>query len=95
MLYPPSIWIQQSSAEEYDRYIVVSDFFTPEEQVGSFASVSIVIDNMPQSMNIEVYLNEGIAIYMQDPSFRDFQVISSSTDNFTLVEMPAYSFEAT
>jgi hypothetical protein len=94
MLYP-STWIQQSSAEEYNGYIVVSDFFTPEEQVGSFASVSIVIDNMPQSMNIEAYLNEGIASYMQEAAFRDFQVISSSTDNFTLADMPAYSFEAT
>ena len=94
MLYP-STWIQQAVAEEYDGYVVVSDFFTPEEEIGSYASVTITIDNMPRNTNIEDYLDEGIDAYTQDQYYRDFQVLSSSTDDFTLAGLPAYSFEAT
>ncbi|MDQ3851489.1 MAG: hypothetical protein M3299_01495 [Thermoproteota archaeon] len=93
MLYP-SNWTQQNSTgAEDDRFIDVSDFFSPEEANGYFASVTIGIDNMPPSTNLEDNLNESIDIYRQDPEFQDFQLLSSSLGNFTLAGMPAYSFE--
>ncbi|MDQ4101666.1 MAG: hypothetical protein M3115_05720 [Thermoproteota archaeon] len=94
MLYP-STWIQQGGPPEEVGYIIVSDFFTPEEEVGSYASVTIMIDNMPLSTSVEDYLREAINIYTRNPTFQNFQVLSSSTDDFTLAGVPAYSLEAT
>jgi hypothetical protein len=93
MLYP-STWTQQDTAVGDDRFILVSDFFSPEEAEGYFASVTIGLDNMPPSTNLEANLNESIDNSMQDPAVRDFQVLSSSTEDFTLAGMPAYSFES-
>ncbi|MDQ3807704.1 MAG: hypothetical protein M3298_06000, partial [Thermoproteota archaeon] len=95
MLYP-SNWTQQNSTgaeEEDDRFIAVSDFFSPEETDGYFAYVTIAIDNMPNTTNIESYSNQSVDIYRQDPEFQEFQLLSSSIGNFTLAGMPAYSFE--
>jgi eukaryotic-like serine/threonine-protein kinase len=94
MLYP-SNWTQQNSTGDVDdRFIDVSDFFSPEEETdGYFASVTIAIDSMPPSTNLEDNLNESIDIYRQDPEFQEFQLLSSSMGNFTLAGMPAYSFE--
>ncbi len=94
MLYP-SNWTQQNSteAEEDDRFIMVSQFFSPEETNGYFANVVVAIDNMPQTTNIESYRNQSIDIYRQDPDFQEFQLLSSSIGNFTLAGMPAYSLE--
>lgn len=95
MLYP-SNWTQQNStAAEDDRFILVSKFFSPEDADGYFAYVPIAIDGMPQSTNIEGYLNESIDILRQHPNFEDLQVLSSSMGNFTLAGMPAYNFEIT
>ena len=94
MLYP-STWTQQDSTLGDDSFISVSDFFSPEEEAdGYFASVTIGIDTMPPSTNLEDNLNESIDSFMQDPNVRDFQVLSSSTDDFTLAGMPTYSFES-
>ncbi len=94
MLYP-SNWIQEDgTTAEDDRFIFVSNFVTPEQEVGSYAYVAISIDNMPQSMSLGGYLNDTINSYMQDPTFENFQVLSSSTEQFTLAGMPAYILEA-
>ncbi len=93
ILYP-SNWTQQNSTGDADdRFIYVSDFFSPEETDGYFAYVTIAIDSMPNTTNIESYRNQSIDIYRQDPEFQEFQVLSSSIGNFTLAGMPAYSFE--
>jgi serine/threonine-protein kinase len=93
MLYP-SNWTQQNSTGgEEDRFIDVSDFFSPEEADGYFAYVTVVIDSMPNTTNIESYRNQSIDSYRQDPEFQEFQLLSSSIGNFTLAGMPAYSFE--
>ncbi|HEU0144356.1 MAG TPA: hypothetical protein VFQ47_06190 [Nitrososphaera sp.] len=96
MLYP-SNWTQQNSTgvEEDDRFIYVSDFFSPEETDGYFAYVTVAIDSMPQTTDIEGYRNQSIDIYRQDPEFQEFQLLSSSIGNFTLAGMPAYSLEVT
>ena len=94
MLYPYT-WTQQDSTLGDDSFILVSDFFSPEEEAdGYFASVTIGIDTMPPSTNLEDNLNGSIDSFMQDPNVRDFQVLSSSTDDFTLAGMPAYYFES-
>jgi hypothetical protein len=93
MLYP-SNWTQQNSTGDVDdRFIYVSDFFSPEETDGYFAHVTIAVDSMPQTTSIESYRNQSIDIYRQDPEFQEFQLLSSSMGNFTLAGMPAYSFE--
>jgi serine/threonine-protein kinase len=93
MLYP-SNWTQQNSTGgEDDRFIYVSDFFSPEEADGYFAYVTVAIDSMPNTTNIESYRNQSIDIYRQDPEFQEFQLLSSTIGNFTLAGMPAYSFE--
>ncbi|MDQ3968065.1 MAG: hypothetical protein M3275_06685 [Thermoproteota archaeon] len=93
MLYP-SNWTQQNSTGgEEDRFIYVSDFFSPEEADGYFAQVTVVIDSMPNATNIESYRNQSIDSYRQDPEFQEFQLLSSTIGNFTLAGMPAYSFE--
>ncbi len=96
MLYP-SNWTQQNStvAAGDDRFIFISEFFSPEEADGYFVYIPVAIDSMPQSTNIEGYLNESINILRQDPEFEDMQVLSSSVGNFTLAGMPAYSLEIT
>lgn len=96
MLYP-SNWTQQNMTEagNDDRFILVSKFFSPEEADGYFADVTIAIDDMPQSTNIQGYRSQSIDIYRQDPNFEDFQLLSSSIGNFTLAGMPAYAFEIT
>jgi S1-C subfamily serine protease len=92
MLYP-STWTQQDSTVIEGGFVFVSDFFSPEETDGSFAAVSIGIDNMPPSTNLEDNLNETVNNLMQgDPPH---QISSSSMGNFTLVGMPAYSLETT
>jgi surface antigen len=94
MLYP-SNWTQQNSTvvAGEDRFIVVSEFFSPEEADGYFAYVTIAIDSMPQTTSIEGYRSQSIDIYRQDPDFEDLQLLSASMGNFTLAGMPAYSFE--
>lgn len=96
MLYP-SNWTQQNMTEagNDDRFILVSKFFSPEDADGYFADVTIAIDDMPQSTNIQGYRSQSIDIYRQDPNFEDFQLLSSSIGNFTLAGMPAYAFEIT
>jgi hypothetical protein len=97
MLYPSS-WTQQNSTAvvaEDDRFILVSEFFSPEQAEGYFAHVTIAIDGMPQSTNIEGYRTQSIDSYRQDPDFEDFQLLSSSVGNFTLAGMPAYTLEIT
>lgn len=94
MLYP-STWVQQDRTVSGDEgIIVVSQFSTPEEEIGSYASVLIVIET-PQSTDIGGYLNDSIDSFMQDPTYTDFQVLSSDTGNISLANMPAYSLEAT
>src|SRR5215208_7946102 len=64
MLYP-SNWTQQiSTAPEDDRFILVSEFFSPEDANGYFADVTIAIDSMPQTTSIESYRSQSIDIYM-------------------------------
>jgi hypothetical protein len=93
MLYP-SNWTQHNSTGAADdRFIYVSDFSSPEETEGYFAYVTIGIDTLPPSTNLEDNLNGSIDIYRQDPELQDFQLLSSSIGNFTLAGMPAYSFE--
>ena len=94
MLYP-SNWTQQNSTgvEEDDRFIVVSQFFSPVETDGYFANVVVAIDSMPQTTSIEGYRSQSIDLYRQDPEFQEFQLLSSSIGNFTLAGMPAYSLE--
>jgi hypothetical protein len=93
MLYPFNWTQQNSTGDADDRFIYVSDFFSPEETDGYFAYVTIAIDSMPNTTDIERYRNQSIDIYRQDPEFQEFQVLSSSIGNFTLAGMPAYSFE--
>jgi len=95
MLYP-SNWTQENSTEavaEDDRFIVVSEFSSPEETGGYFALVILAIDNRPRTTSIEGYLTQSIDIYRQDPNFQEFQLLSSSVGNFTLADTPAYSLE--
>jgi photosystem II reaction center protein PsbP len=93
MLYP-SNWTQQNSTGAADdRFIYVSEFLSPEETDGYFAYVTIAIDSMPRTTNTQGYRDQSVDIYRQDPSFEDFQLLSSSMGNFTLAGMPAYSFE--
>ena len=96
MLYP-SNWTQQNStvAVGDDRFILVSEFFSPEEADQYYVDVSISIDTMPQTTNIISYRDQSIDIYRRDPNFKDLQVLSASMGNFTLAGMPAYSFEIT
>jgi hypothetical protein len=100
MLYP-SNWAQQNSTQQNstadgnDRFILLSEFFSPEEAGGQFAYVPIAVDIRPQTTSILSYVSQSIDIYRQDPTFGDFQLLSSSVDNFTLAGMPAYSFEIT
>jgi eukaryotic-like serine/threonine-protein kinase len=93
MLYPFNWTQQNSTGDADDRFIYVSDFFSPEETDGYFAYVTIAIDSMPNTTNIETYRNQSIDIYRQDPEFQEFQLLSSSIGNFTLAGTPAYSFE--
>src|SRR5215208_5789398 len=84
MLYP-SNWTQQNStAPGDDRFILVSEFFSPEDANGYFADVTIAIDSMPQTTSIESYRSQSIDIYRQDSNFEDLQLLSSSVGNFTL-----------
>jgi hypothetical protein len=97
MVYP-SNWTQQNNTAvvaEDDRFIVISEFFSPEETDGYFAYVTIAIDRMPQTTNIQSYRSQSIDIYRQDPDFQEFQLLSSSVGNFTLAGMPAYNLEVT
>ena len=96
MLYPFN-WTQHNNTEAAgdDRFILISEFSSPEEADGYFVYIPVEIDAMPQSTNIEGYLNESIDILRQDPGFEDMQVLSSSVGNFTLAGMPAYSLEVT
>ena len=97
ILYP-SNWIQQNNTAvvaEDDRFIVISEFFSPNETDGYFAYVTIAIDSMPQTSSIESYRSQSIDIYRQDPDFQEFQLLSSSVGNFTLAGMPAYNLEVT
>ena len=95
MLYP-SNWTQQNSTQaENNRFILVSEFFSPKEASGYFADVTIALDGMPQNTDIEGYRSQSIDVYRRDPNFEDFQLLSSSVGNFTLAGMPAYSFEIT
>ncbi len=93
ILYPFNWTQQNSTGDADDRFIYVSDFSSPEETNGYFALVTIAIDSMPNTTNIESYRNQSIDIYRQDPELQEFQVLTSSIGNFTLAGMPAYSFE--
>ena len=91
MLYP-SDWLQTGGAAGEDgRFVTISNFYSPEETY--WAYVFTGIDNMPT--NLESSLNDTINAYNQDPFVRDFQVVSTSMNNFTLAGMPAYTLEAT
>jgi hypothetical protein len=91
MLYPSTWTYAGNPAGEDDRFVIVSNFFSPEETNWAFAMIAI--DNMPT--DLESSLNDTINNYNQDPFVRDFQVLSTSMNNFTLAEMPAYTLEAT
>jgi eukaryotic-like serine/threonine-protein kinase len=78
-----------------DRFILVSEFFSPEEADAYFVDVTISIDTMPQTSNIISYRDQSIDIYRRDPNFKDLQILSTSIGNFTLAGLPAYSFELT
>jgi hypothetical protein len=93
MLYPFNWTQHNSTGDADDRFIVVSEFISPEETNGQFVLVTIAIDSMPQTTNIQSYRSHSIDIYRQDPDFQEFQLLSSSIGNFTLAGMPAYSFE--
>jgi hypothetical protein len=90
----PSSWTQSSTDPTPDRFIQVSDFFSPAEADGSSVSFRISIDDSPQSSNIEDYLEESISIFVASASYQDFNVVESTT-NATLAGMPAYTIEAT
>jgi eukaryotic-like serine/threonine-protein kinase len=104
MLYP-SNWTQQNSTVSAgdeqnstvsagdDRFILVSEFFSPEEADQYFVDVTISIDTKPQTINILSYRDLSIDIYRRDPNFKDLQLLSAGIGNFTLAGMPAYSFE--
>ncbi|HYY67313.1 MAG TPA: PsbP-related protein [Nitrososphaeraceae archaeon] len=94
MLYP-SNWTQQNSTVTAgdDRFILVSEFFSPEEADRFFVDVTISIDTMPRTTNMISYRDQSIDIYRRDPNFKDLQVLSASMGNFTLAGLPAYSFE--
>jgi eukaryotic-like serine/threonine-protein kinase len=97
ILYP-SNWTQENNTAvvaEDDRFIMISEFFSPKETAGYFAYVTIAIDSMPQTTGIESYRSQSIDIYRQDPDFQEFQLLSSSVGNFTLAGMPAYNLEVT
>ena len=106
VLYP-SNWTQQNSTvpagdeqnstvpARDDRFILVSEFFSPEEADQYFVDVAISIDTKPQTTNIISYRDQSIDIYRRDPNFKDLQVLSANMGNFTLAGMPAYSFEIT
>jgi hypothetical protein len=90
----PSSWTQQDGTDSQQGLITVSDFLSPSEENGSFADVSIAIEDVSPSMSVEEYLNLSVDTYSQDPStFPDFQLISSSMGDFSLLGMPAYSLE--
>jgi hypothetical protein len=91
----PSGWTQASTDATPDRFIQVSDFFSPTEADGtSSASFRISIDDSPQSSNVEDYLEESISIFVASASYQDFNVVESTT-NATLAGMPAYTIVAT
>jgi hypothetical protein len=91
----PSSWTQASTDATPDRFIQVSDFFSPTEADGSSsASFRISIDDSPQSSNIEDYLEESISIFVASASYQDFNVVESTT-NATLAGIPAYTIVAT
>ena len=94
MLYP-SNWTQQNSTVTAgdDRFILVSEFFSPEEADQYFVDVTISIDTKPQTTNILSYRDLSIDIYRRDPNFKDLQLLSAGMGNFTLAALPAYSFE--
>jgi hypothetical protein len=89
-----SSWTQAHTDAVPDRFIQVSDFFSPTEADGSSASFRISIDDSPQSSNIEDYLEESISIFVASASYQDFNVVESAT-NATLAGMPAYTIVAT
>ncbi len=91
----PSSWTQASTDATPDRFIQVSDFFSPTEADGSSsASFRISIDDSPQSSDVEDYLEESISIFVASASYQDFNVVQSTT-NATLAGMPAYTIVAT
>jgi hypothetical protein len=104
MLYP-SNWTQQNNTvtagDEQnntvtagdDRFLLISEFFSPEEADRFFVDVTISIDTMPRTTNMISYRDQSIDIYRRDPNFKDLQVLSASMGNFTLAGLPAYSFE--
>ena len=96
MLYP-SNWTQQNSTagSGADRFISVSNFFSPEESNRYFVDVTVGIDITPRTPNLISYRDQSIDIYRRDPNFKGFQVLSTGIGNFTLAGMPAYSFEIT
>ena len=91
MLYPSDWLLAGGAAGEDGRFVTVSNLYSPEETDGAY--VFMAIDNMPT--NLESSLNDTINAYNQDPFVRDFQVLSTSMNNFTLAGMPAYTLEAT
>ncbi len=91
MLYPSDWLLTGGAAGEDGRFVTVSNLYSPEET--DWAYVFMAIDNMPT--NLESSLNDTINAYNQDPFVRDFQVLSTSMNNFTLAGMPAYTLEAT
>src|SRR5918998_5744142 len=55
MLYP-SNWAQRNSTGgEDDRFIYVSEFLSPVEADGYFAYVTVAIDSMPATTNMQGY----------------------------------------
>ena len=91
MLYPSDWLLTGGATGEDGRFVTVSYLYSPEET--DWAYVFVAIDNMPT--NLESSLNDTINAYNQDPFVRDFQVLSTSMNNFTLAGMPAYTLEAT
>ena len=76
-----------------DRFILISEFNSPEEGDRYFVDVTISIDTMPRTTNIISYRDQSIDIYRRDSNFKDLQILSAGMGNFTLAGMPAYSFE--
>lgn len=101
ILYPAT-WTQQAGTDTGDGFIYVSDFIAPDEADGSYATFSILIEDLAvldgqsgvsADMTLEEYLSASIDFLTSDDPPPPHQIISSSMNDFTLAGRPAYSLE--
>jgi hypothetical protein len=86
----PVTWTQEDNTGGGEGPLIkVSDFFSPTDEEGDFVNVQIWIEVLSSGMGVEDYLDYSIDAYTSS----EYEIESSDVGEYTLVGMPAYSFE--